>query len=409
MNHNFRSARRDFLKIAGITTSLGGLAPSLLGGLTGTAFAGNEKTTGDGKILVVLELSGGNDGLNTLVPFGDDAYYRNRPKLGIKENKLRKIDDHFGFNPDMAGMERLYKNGKMAIFHGCGYDQPSFSHFTSMAYWHTAAPNSGESLGWFGRLADALDPTQTPNFIVNVDEIQSLAVVAKNHVPVVFDDPAEFGRKGLFESRSLLEMDRSHIATASKAQQKLLNLARSARQASEKVRTACAAYKTPVDYGISSLDLEKIAALINANMSTRLYYTSFRHNAFDTHVQQPNLHQRLLTYFSDAVAGFFTDLERIGRADDVVMLVFSEFGRRVAENTNLGTDHGTANNMYLIGNGVRGGHYGVVPSLTDLVDGNLVHTTDFRQVYATAMSGWLGLQDHSSVLRKKFETFPAFG
>ena len=204
-------------------------------------------------------------------------------------------------------------------------------------------------------------------------------------------------------------MDRSHIATASKAQQKLLNLARSARQASEKVRTACAAYKTPVDYGISSLDLEKIAALINANMSTRLYYTSFRHNAFDTHVQQPNLHQRLLTYFSDAVAGFYTDLERIGRADDDVMLVFSEFGRRVAENTNLGTDHGTANNMYLIGNGVRGGHYGVVPSLTNLVDGNLVHTTDFRQVYATAMSGWLGLQDHSSVLRKKFETFPAFG
>ena len=122
MNHNFRSTRRDFLKIAGITTSLGGLATPLLGGLTGTAFAGNEKTTGDGKILVVLELSGGNDGLNTLVPFGDDAYYRNRPKLGIKENKLRKIDDHFGFNPDMVGMERLYKDGKMAIFHGCGYD-----------------------------------------------------------------------------------------------------------------------------------------------------------------------------------------------------------------------------------------------------------------------------------------------
>ena len=121
-------------------------------------------------------------------------------------------------------------------------------------------------------------------------------------------------------------------------------------------------------------------------MNTRLYYTSFRRNAFDTHVQQPNLHQRLLTYFSDAVSGFFTDMERIGRADDVVMLVFSEFGRRVAENTNLGTDHGTANNMYLIGNSVKGGHYGELPSLTNLNDGNMLHTTDFRQVYATAIS-----------------------
>ncbi len=406
-NLNYSQRRRDLLKAGGYGVALGAMQGSGVAPWLSNAAAA---TGSSDKILVVLELSGGNDGLNTLVPYSDDAYYRHRPKLGIRENRLRKIDENFGFNPDMAGLERLYKDGKMAIVHGCGYAQPSFSHFTSMAYWHTAAPNSGEQLGWVGRLADAIDPRVTPNYVVNIDESQSLAVVARDHVPVVFDDPEQFGRKGLFQSRAMLENGRSPSKEANEAQRYLLKLARSAQQASEKVREACANYQTPVDYGIVSLDLQKVAALINAGMDTRLYYTSFRHNAFDTHVQQPNLHQRLLTYFSDAVSGFFTDLERIGRADDVVMLVFSEFGRRVAENTNLGTDHGTANHMYLIGNAVRGGHYGQPPSLTELDDGgNFVHTTDFRRVYATAISGWLGYRDTESLLRGKFEPFPVFG
>ena len=401
--------RRHLLKAGGYGMAMGAMqASGLVPFLSNAAAAASASASG--KILVVLELSGGNDGLNTLVPYGDDAYYRHRPKLGIRPDKLRKIDDHFGFNPDMAGLEHLYKDGKMAIFHGCGYAQPSFSHFTSMAYWHTAAPNSGEQTGWVGRLADAIDPHITPNFIVNIDEAQSLAVVARDHVPVVFDDPEQFGRKGLFQARAMLEQPREPSGDINAAQRYLLNIARSAQQASEQVREACAAYKTPIDYGIVSLDLQKVAALINAGMDTRLYYTSFRHNAFDTHVQQPNLHQRLLTYFSDAVSGFFRDLDRIGRADDVVMLVFSEFGRRVAENTNLGTDHGTANNMYLIGNAVKGGHYGELPSLTELDDGgNLMHTTDFRRVYATAIEGWLGHKDTTSLLKGEFEAFPAFG
>src|SRR5438552_718438 len=130
----------------------------------------------DGKILVVLELSGGNDGLNTLVPYGDDAYYKHRPHIGIPKNELRPIDDHFGFSAGMAGFERLYKDGKLGIVHGCGYENPSFSHFTSMAYWHTAAPNSGEEYGWVGRVADAIAPQASPNFLVNIDARQSLAV-----------------------------------------------------------------------------------------------------------------------------------------------------------------------------------------------------------------------------------------
>jgi uncharacterized protein (DUF1501 family) len=361
------------------------------------------------RILVVLELSGGNDGLNTLVPYGDDAYYRHRPRIGIRPEKLRRIDERFGFSPGMAGFEGLYKDGRMALVHGCGYAQPSFSHFTSMAYWHTGAPNSGEETGWVGRLADAIDPQLTANFIVNIDEAQSLAVSARNHVPVVFDDPERFGRKGLYQTRPLLDQVSEAAQDASASRRYLLEVAKSAREASQLVRDAWAKYKTPVDYGIVPVDLTKIASLIAAGMPTRLYYTSYRHNAFDTHVQQPDLHQRLLTYVSDAVAGFMKDMQRIGRADDVVMLVFSEFGRRVPENTSLGTDHGTANHMYLIGKPVKGGHYGTPPKLDALDEGdNLVFTTDFRRVYASVIEGWLGYRDTRKLFSGNFETFPIF-
>ena len=157
-----------------------------------------------GRILVVLELSGGNDGLNTVVPYGDDAYYRLRPQIGIRKEKLRKLDDHFGLNAGMVGMERLFKDGKLAIVHGCGYADPSFSHFTSMAYWHTAAPNSGEQYGWVGRLADAMAPKAPANFLVNIGANQSLAVRAKKHVPVVFNNPESFQREAFFEEKAAL-------------------------------------------------------------------------------------------------------------------------------------------------------------------------------------------------------------
>jgi uncharacterized protein (DUF1501 family) len=157
------------------------------------------------------------------------------------------------------------------------------------------------------------------------------------------------------------------------------------------------------------LHLPKAAALIEAGMPARLYYVAYRNNAFDTHVQQSDLHQRLLTYASDAVYGFMRDMERIGRADDVTMMIFSEFGRRVPENTSLGTVHGAANVMFLVGKPVQGGHYGEVPSLVRLDAGdNLIYTTDFRRVYATVMQGWLGFSDTREVLRGEFAPFPAF-
>lgn len=361
------------------------------------------------RILVVVELSGGNDGLNTLVPYGDDAYYKHRPMLGIKRDKLLKIDDHFGWNSGMVGFEKLYKDGKLAIVHGCGYDQPSFSHFTSMAYLHTAAPNSGEEYGWVGRLADALQPKSTPNYIVNIDATQSLAVKSHVHVPVVFDEPERFTRKGSFQEKPLLDHVTQVANDANPSRAFLREAAKSAVDASALVREAWRRYRTPIDYGIAPLSLPKVASLIDAGLPTRLYYTGFRNNAFDTHVQQPDLHARLLTYVSDAIMGFMRDLERIGKADQVAILVFSEFGRRVPENANQGTDHGTANYMFMVGKHVKGGHYGKPVDLTKLDSGgNLIHTTDFRRAYATLTKGWMGYNDTAKVLKGEFEPFPVF-
>jgi uncharacterized protein (DUF1501 family) len=362
----------------------------------------------DDRILVVLELSGGNDGLNTVVPYADDAYYRQRPNIGIAARDVIKIDDHFGFNPGLVGFERLWKNGELAIIHGCGYERPSFSHFTSMAYWHTAAPNSGNEYGWFGRLADQMAPEPRPNFIINVDTTQSLAVRSRVHNPVVFDEPDRFRRDGLYQQRALLD-DVGGGAMQNPTQAYLNDVAKSARDASSLVRNAWSAYSPAVDYGIANLQLPKVAACIAAGLPAKLYYVAFRNNAFDTHVQQGPLHQRLLTYAADAMHAFIRDLERLGHAERVSLVDFSEFGRRVPENTSLGTDHGAANVMFAAGVGIKGGHYGQAPSLTALDDGdNLIHTTDFRRVYASAIDGWLQLGAADRVLVGEFATLPIF-
>ncbi len=361
-----------------------------------------------GRILVVLELSGGNDGLNTVVPHADDAYYRLRPQIAIKANRLRKLDDHFGLNAGMVGMEKLFKDGKLAIVHGAGYADPSFSHFTSMAYWHTAAPNSGEQYGWVGRLADQMAPSAPANFLINIGANQSLAVRARKHVPVVFNNPDNFQREAFFEEKEALAalFDPGKVQNASRRY--LLDIAKSAKDASAMVRTAWSQYRSPIDYGIADLGLRRVAAMISAGLPARLYYTSYANNAFDTHVVQNDLHGRLLTYTSDAVSGFMQDMERLGRTDDVTIMIFSEFGRRVPENTSAGTDHGTAQVNFVIGNAVKGGMYGQPPSLAELVLGdNLASTTDFRRVYATLIADWLGA-DATRVLGKSFETLGLF-
>ncbi len=401
-------SRRQALEIGARGIGLG-----LLGGLAPLpplfAAASRALAATEGKILVVFEWFGGYDGLSTFVPYGDDALYRHRPTIGVREADVIKIDDHFGFQRSMVGMYRLWDEGNLAVIHGVGYDQPSFSHFASSSYWHTGAPNSGEAYGWYGRTADALDPTGAPNFLVNIAGTQSLAVKAHDHVPVVFDDPDAFRRDMFHPERSAIETLGTGQEARGEVHQFLLDVNQSARDASALVRAAWQSYNRTSNSELRLLDLDKVVALIENDFPARLYYVRLRNSLFDTHVNQESPHNRQVQYCSDAVWGFFEEMKRLGKQDEVAILVHSEFGRRVPENTGLGTDHGTANVAFVLGGGVTGGQYGRPPSLTELVLGeNLQHTTDFRRVYATLIEEFLGFAKSETVLGSKFQTLGMF-
>src|SRR5580765_7931099 len=402
-------SRRDMLRIGA-----SGLGFGLFGGIGPVPYVFSRASevvaqAATNKILVVFEWFGGNDGLNTIVPYGDATYYKHRPTIGIRERDLLPIDAHIGWHKSMSGMKHLYDEGKVAIVQGVGYDQPSFSHFSSASFWHTASPNSGNEYGWIGRTASALDPAGArQNMIVNISDSQTLAVKAEKHVPLVFIDPMKFQRGVFAQEKAVLDTLSAQHDPVGDAHRYVLEVTRSAAQASEVVRAAWGHYKRKDTPDLRLLDLDKVAALIEADFPTKLYYVPLRNSLFDTHVNQAAPHDRQLQYCSDAIAGFFQEMKRIGRADDVVMYVYSEFGRRVPENTSLGTDHGTAQVNFVIGNGVKGGLYGKPPSLSNLVlDGNLENTTDFRQVYASLIEEWMGA-DSAKVLGQKFKALGMF-
>lgn len=402
-------SRRQALKIGarGLAFGLVGRGVSTLPPLFGATSEAVAATPG--KILVVFEWFGGYDGLSTFVPYGDDALYRQRPNIGVREQDVIKVDEHFGFQKSMLGMHRLWDEGKMAVIHGAGYDQPSFSHFTSSSYWHTGAPNSGEEYGWYGRTADALDPRGTPNYLVNISATQSLAVRAREHVPVVFDEPSAFTRSVFYPERPLIDsLDKGQVAR-SDVHKFLLDVNRSARDASALVTEAWQSYNATRNPNLRLLDLDKVVALIENDFPARLYYVRLQGSLFDTHVNQESPHNRQVQYCSDAVWGFFEEMKRIGKQDEVAIFVHSEFGRRVPENTSLGTDHGTANVAFVMGGGVKGGQYSTPVSLTDLVLGdNLRHTIDFRSVYATLIEEFLGYRQSEKILGGKFDTLGIF-
>jgi uncharacterized protein (DUF1501 family) len=408
-------SRREFLARGlygiGVSSAMPIFLSRTSAALTAQALHGTSVEKHPNRILVVVELSGGNDGLNTVVPYGDPAYYRARPKLGIPENEVIKLSNGFGLHPSMVGFERLYKDGLLGVVHGCGYDHPSLSHFSSMGFWHTGVPNGGEPLGWLGRLADEVYSPSKKNVIVNIGNSQSLAVRSGHHSPLVFDDPARFRREGTDEEKKVLAGMSLPKTTGNTSLEFLTSLAANATESSDFVRQASASYQTTVDYGIGGgigANLQRVAALIKAGMPTRLYYVTYAGNSFDTHVQQADLHSRLLMYTADAIRGFMEDIKRLGRGDDVAMMVFTEFGRRVEENGSLGTDHGTATPMFVVGKGVKGGLHGQHPSLTDLDDGNMKMTTDFRRVYATMIKEWLGYDDTPKILKGDFGPLGVF-
>ena len=361
------------------------------------------------RILLVLELTGGNDGLNTVVPYGDDAYYQARPTIGIKPNDVIRLDDHFGLHPAMPGFEALFKDGELAIVHGCGYPEPNLSHFTAMEWWHTAAPHGNELYGWLGRFADENKETPVENYIVNIGARQSRAVASAKQSPIVFSDPKKLGRAGTDAQQKVFELYGCPHETTNSSLDFVNTVSKTATVGAAFVRNACREYRTMVDYGADSnltLDLKKVTGLIHAGLSTRIYYVNLP--GFDTHASQGPTQNLLLIYVADALRGFMEDLKRIGRADDVAIMVFTEFGRRVNENMSGGTDHGTATPMYIVGKKLKGGLYGRPVSLTDLDNGNLKMTTDFRSVYGTMLKEWMGFEDIQRVLKGDFPTLGVF-
>ncbi|HEY3391086.1 MAG TPA: DUF1501 domain-containing protein [Lacipirellulaceae bacterium] len=405
-------ARREFVQrsLAGVGV---GMALPLFLQKTATALAAGAAPVADkyaNRILLVIELDGGCDGLDTVVPHGHDEYYKLRPTIGIANNQVRKLNDEFGFHPSFVGTERLFKDGKMAIVHGCGYANPNFSHFKSMEFWHTGAPNAGESLGWVGRTLDAMEPEPKENIVVNLNRSMKLAVQSSVHAPIVFNQPDRFTREGIDADEEKVIAD---VVGAAKSDNPTLGflrgISKAAAASSKLVQHACAEYKTQTNFGgymNLTTDLRNVSALIADGFKTKIFYTSLP--GWDTHSNQPTARRQLMGNLDDGIAGFMEEMHKLGRADDVAIMVFTEFGRRVPENASGGTDHGTAAPMFLIGNKVKGGFYGQHPTLADLDNGNLKMTTDFRRVYATVIKEWLGYSDTQRVLKGDFQTLGAF-
>jgi uncharacterized protein (DUF1501 family) len=359
--------------------------------------------------LVVIQLSGGNDYLNTVVPYADGRYYDFRPNVALKDDAILPIDERVGFSSAMAPIARLYEQGKVATVLGIGYPNHSRSHFRSMDIWHTGKPEDEIKLeGWLAKVARLLDPRHTnPVLAVNFGRGLPRALSLPG-VPVA--SVGSLDKYGLFpdvgaggtRDRLLRVVDQVYTrgpdAGAGWASSRLLGTGRAAQQGIEMLRGAAAAYSSTVEYqksnqlGTNQLatDLQGVATVMAGNVGTRIFYTSI--SGFDTHTDEVVSHARLWEKISSALDAFFTDLDNLGLRRNTVVLVFSEFGRRIAEN-NTGTDHGAGGVALLIGDEVAGGLYGEYPNLApDAQDeGDVRPSTDFRAVYASVLEQFLGV------------------
>ena len=373
----------------------------------------------DGTILVVLQMAGGNDGLNMVVPYGDDAYYRARPRLGLAADKILKIDNYAGLNGKLTGLKSLYDEGHLAIVQGVGYPNPNRSHFRSTEIWQTASDAERNlTEGWIGRYFDNCCAGADPTIGVAIGGEMPQAFAAKTPTGITFSQPEQFrwrpsepsgGRMSTeeFFFRQLNEggdSDESGItatdgasvaALSGKTKSDLSTLdflqrtALDAQLSSDKILEISRKYKSTVVYppGQLAASLNIIARMIAGGLPTRVYYAS--QGGFDTHAGQMNAHERLMGELNESIAAFVADLKQQGNFNRILLMTFSEFGRRVAENANGGTDHGAAAPMFVLGGKVKPGLYGKSPSLTDLDRGDLKFNTDFRSVYGTVLDQWL--------------------
>jgi len=377
-----------------------------------------------GKVLVLVQLTGGNDGLSMVVPYGDDGYGRARTSTRIAADSVLKIDEYRGLNPELKGLKRHYDAGHMAIVEGCGYPDPIRSHFKSYEVWHTASArgrSAGE--GWISKLAGvAWAKDETPELVVHVGGTAPYSVYSLSHPPVIFQTPQSYRwispesddlaayRKAAEEDSARLVETRKQKSKAKKtgseaAIDRLRGVLADANDSSSRIRRAAVAYQPNTKYPADELgeSLKVVASLLDARVGSRV--VSVELGGFDSHNNQRAQHDGRMRSLDAALTAFLDDLEARSVRDDVLVVVFSEFGRRVQENGSRGTDHGTAGPMLVLGSKVKGGLYGEHPSLTELDEGDLVHTTDFRSVYATAIERWFGA-DAAKVLGARYSTLP---
>jgi uncharacterized protein (DUF1501 family) len=378
--------------------------------------------------LVVLQLTGGNDMLNTIVPFGDPLYYDNRKTVRIAEEDVLHIDNHVGFHPAMRAIKPFWDDGKMAIIAGVGYPNPNYSHFRSMDIWYTCEPDKVATDGWLGKMVRDIDP-KAENVLTAVNFGRGLPrALSLSGVPVA--SVAQLDSYGLLTSLSSVSQRQSALEVFSclyddgwndQGQPSMTSLepprpddevlrymgqtGLDAQKGADILRTATGKYQSTVEYPNNPLagSLKGIAQVKLADLGTRVFYTS--HGTFDTHATQLPAHAKLWQEVSEGVAAFFDDLRAHDAADDVIMLVWSEFGRRVRDN-GAGTDHGAGSVAFILGDRVKGGMYGEYPSLKkdDLTLGNLKYNVDFRSTYATILDRWMNI-DAQPIVQGKFEEF----
>lgn len=394
--------RRNLLRSAGAAglVSLAGRPPQLLARALARGAADVDR------VLVLVQLAGGNDGLNTVIPHGDDAYVRARPGVHVPPDSVLKIDDYVGLHPQMTGFQALYDAGDLAIVQGVGYPQPDRSHFRSTDIWHSAQPEVATPRdGWLGRgLDEAAGEAESAGALaLGVERLPLALVGAKVNVPVIRDLDSfamQFGPgpESLRQRRrAAIERFAADANGDGSDLDYIGRTLRSAMTAADQLQAVKTSYRPAAEYPGTQLaeQLKLAAQLIAGEFGVRILFVSL--GGFDTHSQQQGAHQALLGELSGAVSAFFADLAGHSLADRVLLATYSEFGRRVAENGSLGTDHGAASQLFVAGPAVRGGLHGDHPSLTDLDQGDLKFHTDFRRAYATILDRWLDLPSEAAL------------
>ena len=391
--------RRRFLNVGALTATVPGFLSQ-----TGRLLADEPSLGHKERVLVVVQLAGGNDGLNTVIPFRDEAYYKARPKIGIARTKSLKIADDFALHPETGDLRKLYDAGHLAIVPNVGYPNPNRSHFRATEIWEAATPEKDVLTGWVGRYFDSeCRGVASPMLGLQLGEKPALTFAHPKGRAVTLTNPSLFAwddasGKAMERLNRVAPTDNPQLDFLQRTGNDTLSLSRKIQDALKDGKTA--AEYAPFNF---SQSLKVVAQMIAAEVPTRVYYVSL--GGFDTHTTQAGRHAGLLQELSQGISSFVADLKALGHLDRTLVMTFSEFGRRVGENEQQGTDHGTAGVMFLAGGAVQGGIHGTRPDLSDLDDGDLKFKTDFRSVYATVLKDWFGA-DAKKVLGAEFKPLP---